>query len=230
MSGFLNKIIRGALGGILNKPKKDLGNLPIEKPVDLERRNVLSGIAAAPLVAGALNEVPARKIIDDVFLKGAAKVSNKIPISSFRNMLTNSVQMRRAVLKDEMNKGGLDDIMSGADDIFDKKFTSVDQLNDSEIDDLYEAISSRPTPYDKDHPFMRESEKLGIKPELRAAESEIKSDVNKILNEYDLSPESFVEGTESTGDLLDLFVEEMKKSNYTDAEITEFLNESLSLD
>ena len=230
MSGFLNKIIRGALGGILNKPKKDLGNLPIEKPVDLERRNVLSGIAAAPLVAGALNEVPASKIIDDVFLKGAAKVSNKIPISSFRNMLTNSVQMRRAVLKDEMNKGGLDDIMSGADDIFDKKFTSVDQLNDSEIDDLYEAIFNRPTPYDKDHPFMRESEKLGIKPELRAAESEIKSDVNKILNEYDLSPESFVEGTESTGDLLDLFVEEMKKSNYTDAEITEFLNESLSLD
>jgi len=66
MSGFLNKIVRGVLGDILNKPKKDLGNLPIEEKVDKTRRGVIAGGVAAPVAVGAgvLNELPAEKIVD----------------------------------------------------------------------------------------------------------------------------------------------------------------------
>ena len=42
-----------------------------------------------------------------------------------------------------------------------------------------------------------------------------------------LSAESFVEGTEPTGDLLDIFVDEMKKSGYENKEIADFINDSL---
>jgi hypothetical protein len=73
MSGFLNKIIRGALGDILSKPKTDVGNLPVDKtdvgkPVDKTRRGIIAGGVAAPVAigAGVLNELPVSKIIGDV--------------------------------------------------------------------------------------------------------------------------------------------------------------------
>ena len=138
-------------------------------------------------------------------------------------MLTNSVQMRRAVLKQEVDRGGMPD-MEG---IIEKDFKSIDELNDDEVNDLYEYIGSRPTPYPDDHPFMVESKKLGIEPNLRGTEDDIKREVDNLLEEYDLSAESFVEGTEPTGDLLDLFVDEMKKSGYENKEIADFINDSL---
>ena len=73
MSGFLNKLVRGALGDILNKPKTDVGNLPVDKadvgkPVDKTRRGIIAGGVAAPVAigAGVLNELPVSKIIGDV--------------------------------------------------------------------------------------------------------------------------------------------------------------------
>tara|TARA_R100001530_G_scaffold23574_1_gene19236 strand:- start:31 stop:822 length:792 start_codon:yes stop_codon:yes gene_type:complete len=64
MSGFLNKIIRGALGDIISKPKTDVGNLPVDKT----RRGIIAGGVAAPVAVGAgvLSEIPINKIIDDV--------------------------------------------------------------------------------------------------------------------------------------------------------------------
>ena len=195
----------------------------VKPPEGVSRRTVLQGLAAAPVAAGALSNIPAGKIVDDIVKQGAVKVSKRVPISSFKNMLTNSVQMRRAVLKDEINKGGSPDM----EDIIEKEFDSIDELNDDEVNDLYEYIGSRPTPYPDDHPFMVESKKLGIEPNLRGTEDDIKREVDNLLEEYDLSAESFVEGTEPTGDLLDLFVDEMKKSGYENKDIADFINDSL---
>ena len=195
----------------------------VKPPKGVSRRTVLQGLAAAPVAAGALSNIPAGKIVDDIVKEGAVKVSKRVPISSFKNMLTNSVQMRRAVLKDEINKGGSPDM----EDIIEKEFDSIDELNDDEVNDLYEYIAGRATPYPDDHPFMVESRKLGIQPDLRATEDDIKREVDNLLEEYDLSAESFVEGTEPTGDLLDLFVDEMKKSGYENKEIADFINDSL---
>ena len=195
----------------------------VKPPEGVSRRTVLQGLAAAPVAAGALSNIPAGKIVDDIVKEGAVKVSKRVPISSFKNMLTNSVQMRRAVLKDEINKGGSPDM----EDIIEKEFDSIDELNDDEVNDLYEYIGSRPTPYPDDHPFMVESKKLGIEPNLRGTEDDIKREVDSLLEEYDLSAESFVEGTEPTGDLLDLFVDEMKKSGYENKDIADFINDSL---
>ena len=195
----------------------------VKPPKTVSRRTVLQGLAAAPVAAGALSNIPAGKIVDDVVKEGAVKVSKKVPISSFKNMLTNSVQMRRAVLKQEMDRGGMPD-MEG---IIEKDFKSIDELNDDEVNDLYEYIGSRATPYPDDHPFMVESKKLGIEPNLRGTENDIKREVDNLLEEYRLSAESFVEGTEPTGDLLDLFVDEMKKSGYENKEIADFINDSL---
>ena len=195
----------------------------VKPPEGVSRRGFLQGVVAAPVVAGALSNIPAGKIVDDVVKEGAVKVSKRVPISSFKNMLTNSVQMRRAVLKDEINKGGSPDM----EDIIEKEFDSIDELNDDEVNDLYEYIAGRATPYPDDHPFMVESKKLGIEPKLRGTEDDIKREVDNLLGEYDLSAESFVEGTEPTGDLLDLFVDEMKKSGYENKEIADFINDSL---
>tara|TARA_R100001230_G_C5679105_1_gene185470 strand:- start:648 stop:1802 length:1155 start_codon:yes stop_codon:yes gene_type:complete len=195
----------------------------VKPPKGVSRRTVLQGLAAAPVAAGALSNIPAGKIVDDIVKEGAVKVSKKVPISSFKNMLTNSVQMRRAVLKDEINKGGSPDM----EEIIEREFDSIDELNDDEVNDLYEYIAGRATPYPDDHPFMVESRKLGIQPDLRATEDDIKREVDNLLEEYDLSAESFVEGTEPTGDLLDLFVDEMKKSGYENKEIADFINDSL---
>ena len=82
----------------------------LKPPKTVSRRTVLKGLAAAPVAAGALSNIPAGKIVDDVVKEGAVKVSKKVPISSFKNMLTNSVQMRRAVLKQEVDRGGMPDM------------------------------------------------------------------------------------------------------------------------
>ena len=197
----------------------------VKPPKTVSRRTVLQGLAAAPVAAGALSNIPAGKIVDDVVKEGAVKVSKKIPISSFKNMLTNSVQMRRAVLKQEVDRGGMPD-MEG---IIEKDFKSIDELNDDEVNDLYEYIGSRPTPYPDDHPFMVESRELGIEPNLRATEDDVKGEVDDLLEFYDQSAESFVKGTDekTTKDLLDVFVGEMKKSGYSDKETADFINDSL---
>jgi len=209
---------------LLGKPIGALGDLFTSKTkketVDPTRRKIVAGTIAAPLAVGALGGIP-QKIVKEI----APTIARKVPISSFRNMLTNSVQFRRAVLEDEIKIGHLDEMQ----DIMEKDFKSIDQLNDSEVDDLFEAIGSRPTPYPDDHPFMVESRELGIEPHLRSIESDLKSDISKILNDSELSAEDFVKGGKQTEDLLGSFVNKMKESGYTDKEIIEFLNDSLDI-
>jgi hypothetical protein len=73
MSGFLNKLVRGALGDILNKPKTDVGNLP--KKEGVSRRGFLAGGGA--LGAGVLSDIPYKKVIDDLFPRVIPKILPK---------------------------------------------------------------------------------------------------------------------------------------------------------
>ena len=203
----------------------------VKPPKTVSRRTVLQGLAAAPVAAGALSNIPAGKIVDDIVKEGAVKVSKKDPISSFKNMLTNSVQMRRAVLRSELEKtipsAGNEMMREELEDVIGKKFDSINDLSDAEVNEAYETLVSRPMPYPDDDPFIVESKKLGIEPNLRPTEIEVKNEIDDILERTQLSAESFVEGTEPTGDLLDIFVDEMKKSGYENKDIADFINDSL---
>lgn len=203
----------------------------VKPPKTVSRRTVLQGLAAAPVAAGALSNIPAGKIVDDIVKEGAVKVSKKVPISSFKNMLTNSVQMRRAVLRSELEKtipsAGNEMMREELEDVIGKKFDSINDLSDAEVNEAYETLVSRPMPYPDDDPFIVESKKLGIEPNLRPTEIEVKNEIDDILERTQLSAESFVEGTEPTGDLLDIFVDEMKKSGYENKDIADFINDSL---
>ena len=203
----------------------------VKPPKGISRRTVLQGLAAAPVAAGALSNIPAGKIVDDIVKEGAVKVSKRVPISSFKNMLTNSVQMRRAVLRSELEKtipsAGNEMMREELEDVIGKKFDSINDLSDAEVNEAYETLVSRPMPYPDDDPFIVESKKLGIEPNLRPTEIEVKNEIDDILERTQLSAESFVEGTEPTGDLLDLFVDEMKKSGYENKDIADFINDSL---
>ena len=66
MSNILNRIFKGVLGDILDKPKTPLGNLPKEDKIDKTRRGVIAGGVAAPVAVGAgvLNELPVEKVVD----------------------------------------------------------------------------------------------------------------------------------------------------------------------
>ena len=66
MANILNRIFRGVLGDILDKPKTPLGNLPKEDKIDKTRRGVIAGGVAAPVAVGAgvLNELPVEKVVD----------------------------------------------------------------------------------------------------------------------------------------------------------------------
>ena len=146
-------------------------------------------------------------------------------------MLTNSVQMRRAVLRSELEKtipsAGNEMMREELEDVIGKKFDSINDLSDAEVNEAYETLVSRPMPYPDDDPFIVESKKLGIEPNLRPTEIEVKNEIDDILERTQLSAESFVEGTEPTGDLLDIFVDEMKKSGYENKDIADFINDSL---
>ena len=207
---------------LLGKPIGALGDLFTSKTkketVDPTRRKIVAGTIAAPLAVGALGGIP-QKIVKEI----APTIARKAPISSFRNMLTNSVQFRRAVLEDEVKIGHLSEL----EDIIDKEFTSINQLNDSEVNEVFEYLGNTATPYPDDHPFMVESRELGIEPSLRSIESTLKSDFRKILNDSELSVEDFVKGGKQTDDLFGSFVNKMKESDYTDEEIIKFLNDSL---
>ena len=63
----------------------------VKPPKKVSRRNVLKGIAAAPVAAGALSEIPAGKLIEDI-APVAKKAIPKLPtdvtsLSSFQKAM-----------------------------------------------------------------------------------------------------------------------------------------------
>ena len=147
-----SKIVKGVLGrltGDAPTPKKE-GALPEEKPQGtISRRGVLTGMATAPLVAGALSEIPVGKIIDDiapatpnVSSEVVSKVAGKIPIQELGFKLSNLPQMQKALIKTEAKGMGieLDDVSS----IVQRKVESFDDLSEKEVGDVYDQYFDAP--------------------------------------------------------------------------------------
>jgi len=86
-----SKIVRGVLGKLIgDPPNKITGALPEGEPKKgISRRGLLTGMAATPLVAGALSEIPVGKIIDDIapVTKGVAEVvPGTMRSATFKNL------------------------------------------------------------------------------------------------------------------------------------------------
>ena len=80
-----SKIVKGVLGRLTgDTPTKITGALPEGEPKKgISRRGFLTGLSTAPIVAGALSEIPVGKIIDDI-----APVTKVVPSSAPRMMTT----------------------------------------------------------------------------------------------------------------------------------------------
>ena len=108
-------------------------------------------------------------------------------------------------------------------DFMPKTPSSFDELSDSQIDEIFEYNYESAAPAAK----KRTSEVGELKPTMQGIEKQLKENVSNILDDTMLSPKDFVEGTEPTGDVLDIFVQRMKNSGYKESEITEFLERIL---
>ena len=224
----------GSLGN-LKEPESAGALVPLEKQeVVPSRREFLkkAGSAAAQtaLPRGALATLVKEAIKTPPVAKG------KVPISTFKNFLTNSIDFRKAVLDSEFDALLREDMF---DELLDKKITSIDDLSDDEINDVFEHVGARAVPLWEEDPFMREAKERGIDPTLLATDTEMGDRVHDILESTGLSVKDFVterlQGKEVSpepeefpeNNLLSSFIDRMNKSGYTDEEITEFLEDSL---
>ena len=107
---------------------------------------------------------------------------------------------------------------------------SLDELSDSQIDEVFEYNYESADPRARAD-LTKEKPKAGeLKPTMQGIEKQLKEDMSDILDDTMLSPKDFVEGTEPTGDVLDIFVQRMKNSDYKESDITEFLERILERD
>lgn len=244
IKGLLPKNL-GALGNL--EEAKSVGALvPLDKQeVVPSRREFLkkagSTAAQVALPRGALATLVKEAIKTPPVAKG------KVPISTFKNFLTNSIDFRKAVLEDEMSKTpALDNILDE-----NSKINDIDALSDDEVNKLFEIAFYRTPPEleqfvvgdlnspDWHHAYEEKGIKEGISSEMRVLETELQDHIHDILESTGLSVKDFVterlQGKEvfpepeefPENNLLSSFIDRMKKSGYTDEEITEFLEDSL---
>ena len=214
-----SKIVKGVLGrltGDVPTPKKE-GALPEEKPQGtISRRGVLTGMATAPLVAGALSEIPVGKIIDDiapvtpnVSSEVVSKVAGKIPIEKLGFKLSNLPQMQKALIKTEAKGMGieLDDVSS----IVQRKVESFDDLSEKEVGDVYDQYFDAPG-------------SMSTEQELYEALGDVMSDAD--LNAYSKKDlKDFIAGSDMLlGDeTFAEFINEMRIAGYNDDEISDLI-------
>ena len=183
-------------------------------PVDTGRRTVVGGMVAAP-IAGALSNIPIGKVDDIVpVVKKASPVMKKIGNIESMFKLTDLPQMRKAIIKS--NPDALKEVDYSKE--FGKKVNSVDDLTSDEVDKVFTDFFST----------------SGY--ENYAAENMLRQDIQEVLDEIQLTPESFVSGTEklkpsdvkdfTAGEILEDFTAEMKKSGYKADEISTVINNS----
>ena len=224
----------GSLGN-LEEPKSAGALVPLDKQeVVPSRREFLkkagSTAAQVALPRGALATLVKEAIKTPPVAKG------KVPISTFKNFLTNSIDFRKALLVSEFDALLREDMF---DELLDKKITSIDDLSDDEINDVFEHVGARAFPSDFSDYVTEDYKERGIDPTLLATEIELQDKVHDILESTGLSVKDFVterlQGKEvfpepeefPENNLLSSFIDRMNKSGYTDEEITEFLEDSL---
>ena len=216
---ILSKIFKGTLGKLTGDTSKRQGALPEQvddAPKDMSRRGVLTGIATAPIVAGALSEIPVGKIIDDIApadltgpVTAARKVAARVPIEKLGFKLSNLPQMQKALIKTEAEGMGieLDDVSS----IVQRKVESFDDLSEKEIGDVYDEYF--------DAPGSKSTEQ-----ELYEGLGDVMSDAD--LNAYSKKDlKDFIAGSDMLlGDeTFAEFIEEMRMTGYNDDEIADLI-------
>ena len=220
-----SKIVKGVLGrltGDTPTPKKQ-GALPEEQSKEgISRRGMLTGMAATPLVAGALSEIPVQKAVDkfeggfktilgqpNVSSEVVSKVAGKIPIEKLGFKLSNLPQMQKALIKTEAEGMGieLDDVSS----IVQRKVESFDDLSEKEIGNVYDEYF--------DAPGSKSTEQ-----ELYEALGDVMSDSD--LNAYSKKDlKDFIAGSDMLlGDeTFAEFINEMRIAGYNDDEISDLI-------
>jgi hypothetical protein len=225
------KPLKSFISKLAAKSKAD----PIAEPLiasagpDASRRKFLKGAAVAPLAVGALSTVGqkvAPDILEPVAKKAVAPVAKKVTRLDSVNFLSNLNEFKRAVLQSELEGQNIDEIT----DFMSTKPNSLDELSDSQIDEVFEYNYGSADPRARAD-LTKEKPKAGeLKPTMQGIEKQLKEDMSNILDDTMLSPKDFVEGTEPTGDVLDIFVQRMKKSGYKESEIAELLERILERD
>ena len=216
---ILSKIFKGTLGKLTGDTSKRQGALPEQvddAPKDMSRRGVLTGIATAPIVAGALSEIPVGKIIDDIApadltgpITEARKVAARVPIEKLGFKLSNLPQMQKALIKTEAEGMGIEfDDVSG---IVQRKVESFDDLSEKELGDVYDFYFDAPG--------------------SKSTEQELYEALGDVMSDFDLNAYSkkdlkdFIAGSDMLlGDeTFAEFIEEMRMTGYNDDEIADLI-------
>jgi len=188
-------------------------------PTDLSRRTLLQGAVAAPVVAGALSEIPLGKVVDEIVpaVDKAAPVLKKAKNIKSMLRLTDLPQMKKTLIKLEAEDLGID--FSELSDELGREIKSFDDLNAKELDQVYEDYFDAPGSAD--------------------VYDDLIQGISDTLDDFQLSPKSFVEGTEKLttgqkfsspmGELLEDFIGEMKNSGYSNKEISDAIDNSLEM-
>ena len=194
----------------------NLGN-KTSAPTDTSRRALLQGAIAAPVAAGALSNIPLGKVVDEVVpvAKEAAPVLKKAKNIKSMLRLTDLPQMKKSLIKFEAEGLGIE--LSDLSDEFGREIKSFDDLNSKEIDKVFEDNFLDPATTDSD-----------------SFEDDLRGQISDALDQLETSPKNFVEGEISinvgdspVGEFLEEFIEEMKKSGYSDEEISDVIDNSL---
>ena len=176
----------GSLGN-LEETKSAGALVPLKKQeVVPSRREFLkkagSTAAQVALPRGALATLVKEAIKTPPVAKG------KVPISTFKNFLTNSIDFRKALLVSEFDALLREDMF---DELLDKKITSIDDLSDDEINDVFEHVGAKAVPSDFSD-YVKEAKEQGIDPTLLATEIELQDKIHDILESTGLSVKDFV--------------------------------------
>ena len=157
----ISRSVKGFLSNLSTKSA-------IEEPVDMSRRNVLSGMVAAPVVAGALSEIPINKIIEtppvakDIVSQGSApRLFTSATFKNFDEQLSFATDLWKAKPGETISKK----------ELLEKDM--AEYLNFFENDDLYHESANK---------FSK-----GANTDILDTfdlEDQVKDDVDDVMNKY----------------------------------------------
>ena len=180
----------------------NLGN-KTSAPTDMSRRTLLQGAVAAPVVAGALSEIPLGKVVDEI----VPVPKETAPVESIVR-LTDLPQMKKVLVQDRIVDGDID--FDDISDIVGRKVDKIKDLNNKEIEKIYEDS------------FFADGKPSDLFEKEIAEEISDGLDISKLKDMDKLKGVNFPQV-----ELYDNFRKEMKLSGYSDEEISDVIDNSL---
>ena len=180
----------------------NLGN-KTSAPTDMSRRTLLQGAVAAPVVAGALSEIPLGKVVDEI----VPVPKETAPVESIVR-LTDLPQMKKVLVQDRIVDGDID--FDDISDIVGRKVDKIKDLNNKEIEKIYEDS------------FFADGKPSDLFEKEIAEEISDGLDISKLKDMDKLKGVNFPQV-----ELYDNCRKEMKLSGYSDEEISDVIDNSL---